>query len=305
MVTADVLNGFDAVVVSNVPRGEYLRGPYKLTAPLVLWISQSYDQPDVQALARPSERLIWDGFAFVSAWQRDTFVEHFSVPTQKSQIMRNAIAPPFHDMPAESPWFARATPPVLVYTSTPYRGLDMLLDAFPIIRAGIPGARLRVFSSMALYRWEKDPFEHLYRRCANTEGVEYVGVVDQPRLARELRGAAALAYPTLFEETSCIAVLEAMAAGAAILTTALGALPETASGFAHMIPPQADKALHAKSFAGMAIDTLQMQQRDPEAAAARREEQIGFVRQNYDWAVRASEWAAWLATLRSPFSSSR
>ena len=50
-------------------------------------------------------------------------------------------------------------------------------------------------------------------------------------LAAELAQAAALAYPSTYPETSCIAALEAMSVGAAVLTTRSGAMPETTAGF--------------------------------------------------------------------------
>jgi len=127
--------------------------------------------------------------------------------------------------------------PVLFYTSTPYRGLDVLLDALPAIRAAVRYAPA-VFSGFAASygtRLEDDPYRALYERCTATDGVDYVGPIAQPDLAREISNAAALAYPSTFAETSCIAVLEAMAAGATIVTTRLGALEETTNGFAKLI----------------------------------------------------------------------
>jgi hypothetical protein len=51
-----------------------------------------------------------------------------------------------------------------------------------------------------------------------------VGSIDEVAFADELQSTAALAYPSTFTEMSCITVLEAMAAGAAVLTTRLGVL---------------------------------------------------------------------------------
>lgn len=298
-LTAQYLNGFDVVVALNSACGATLKREIGVRVPLVLWNQHAFDQPPVQELHRLRERKTWAGFAFVSQWQLDTFVEKFWVPREKSIVLRNAAGPAFAGLPPAVPWFARGAAPVLVYTSTPFRGLDVLLSAFPLIRAAIPDVRLRVFSSMALYqvRPEDDKYRELYARCAATEGAEYVGPVGQARLARELAEAAALAYPSTFAETSCIAVIEAMAAGAAVFTTRLGALPETAGGFASMVDPSDDRTKLAGSFAGMVADALAEMRRESAAAAERREAQLAFIRQNYLWPARAAEWQAWLSSL--------
>src|SRR6185312_6187435 len=68
---------------------------------------------------------------------------------------------------------ARPTPGVrrrrLAYTSTPFRGLDVLLDVFPRIRAACPDTELDVFSSMRVYGMAEEDdrrqFRALYRKA--------------------------------------------------------------------------------------------------------------------------------------------
>src|SRR5262249_38690526 len=150
---------------------------------------------------------------------------------------------------------------------TPYRGLDVLLRAFPLVRSAVPNVRLRVFSGLAVYQVSEaqDPHAGLYRLARETAGVEYVGPVGQRRLAEELAGVGALAYPSTFAETSCICVLEAMATGAAVLTTKLGALPETAAGHARMIEYQHNKGDLANAFAELTISSLRSIEQDPKS----------------------------------------
>ncbi len=97
--------------------------------------------------------------------------------------------------------------------------------------------RLKVFSSLKVSQVteDRDEWEPLYRRCAETAEVEYVGSLTQPELARELRSINILAYPNTFAETSCISVMEALASGGFVVTSNWGYLPETTAGFAHLI----------------------------------------------------------------------
>jgi hypothetical protein len=108
--------------------------------------------------------------------------------------MRNAVSPAFAECPNITPWFATGEVPVLFYTSTPFRGLDVLLNAFPKIRAAVPNVRLRIYSSMSIYQVPEaeDQYRSLYDLARSMDGVEYIGSVSQARLAQELTGTAAL-----------------------------------------------------------------------------------------------------------------
>ncbi len=297
-IPCEVLPRFDFVVVLNLPHGLQLRRELGIRAPLVLWLSHAADQPVVAPLAQPEERDAWSGFAFVSDWQRERFVEQFRIPCDKARVLRNAISPAFAETPLSPAWFERdeqQEPPMLVYTSTPFRGLDVLLLAFRIIRQQIPQLRLRVFSSMAIYQVKaaQDQYRPLYAQCL-TEGVDYRGPVGQARLAQELRGVAGLAYPSTFAETSCIAVLEAMAAGAFIFTTRLGALPETTNGFGYLVDDEPDAQILAERFAAMTVKAWHELLANPAAASQRRAAQAQYVRDRYRWSDRAAEWVSWL-----------
>jgi glycosyltransferase involved in cell wall biosynthesis len=294
-IPADILPRLDFAVVLNCARGPRLRRELGIRAPMVLWLSHAADQPVVAPLAEAEERDGWSGFAFVSDWQQERFVEHFRIPRDKVRVLRNAISPAFAETPLAPAWFECGEPPVLTYTSTPFRGLDVLLMAYRVIRKDIPQLRLRVFSSMAIYQLKaaQDEFRHLYAQCL-AEGVEYRGPLGQTRLAQELCGVAGLAYPSTFAETSCIAVLEAMAAGAFIFTTRLGALPETTNGFGYLVDDEPDPQILAERFAAMTVKALHELETDPAAASQRREAQARFVRDRYRWSDRAAEWVSFL-----------
>jgi hypothetical protein len=88
-----------------------------------------------------------------------------------------------------------------------------------------------------------------------------------------------------------------MAVGASVFTTGLGALPETTSGLAELVDWQPNAELLAESFAAMTVGALSEMQMNPSLAAVRREEQIKFIRDNYQWPSRAREWSGWLSQL--------
>ncbi|MDP6935075.1 MAG: glycosyltransferase, partial [Myxococcota bacterium] len=220
--------GLDVLVVLNrAGKGRRLRDLLGPEQCIVLWVQHDMDQPRIADLGDPDERDSYNAFAFLTLWQRDRFVEAFGIEVERTGILRNAIAPVFQGLyeDGESVLARKASPPVLAYTSTPYRGLSLLLDAFPIIRDTHPEIELEVYSSLQVYQVaeseDQDRYGALYERCRQMPGVIYKGSVPQPELATALTRATLLAYPCIFPETSCIAVMEALAAGCGVVSTYL------------------------------------------------------------------------------------
>jgi tetratricopeptide (TPR) repeat protein len=294
------------VVVTLAGKGQALRALVGPETALVLWIHLPHDQPAVQALDDPAERSVYDLFALVSDWQRRHFVRGFGLDPERTAVLRNAVAPAFLSLFAdnESILGQKTRPPVLAYTSVPYRGLDLLLDALPHIRRAVPGMTLRVFSSMQVYQVRADEdrsrYGWLYDKCRQTEGVEYIGSLPQPELARALKPVSALTYPNTFPETACIAVLEALAAGCRIVTSDLGGIPETAAGFARLVPTSGGRETYLERFVKETVQVLRML---ADSAPAETEDhlrrQVTHVQQHCTWAQRAAQWVCWLSRARA------
>jgi hypothetical protein len=163
-VPSGVLDRFDCVIVLNRSIGHLLRHDQHVSVPLILWTQQADDQPGILDLRDANELKAWTAFAFVSDWQRACYARTFGVPGDKARVLRNAVSPAFAGSGDDLPWFAAGRPPTLFYSSTPFRGLDVLLHAFPTIRSAVPGTRLRIYSSMGVYQVAAadDRYHHLY-----------------------------------------------------------------------------------------------------------------------------------------------
>lgn len=291
----------NVMLASNVLDFRYAVGP---DVKLILWNHHLHDHPDIQPLSDPGAQAAFDGFAMVSQWQREQYIRQFHLDPARTAVLRNAIAPAFANLfPNHTPILPeKSGPPILTYTSTPFRGLNLLLDALPAIRAAIPGTRLEVFSSMKVYQFapEKEQAQYgaLYQRCRETAGVEYCGSIAQPELAQRLRRVTMLAYPNTYPETSCIVVMEALAAGCHVVTSHLGALPETTAGFAaRLIPVGNDAKAYLEQFIAQIISTLQDSSRDSAANESLLRSQIDKVNAELTWKQRAAEWQEWLERL--------
>lgn len=128
----------------------------------------------------------------------------------------------------------------LVWSSSPNRGLDMLLHNFKMIRARVPDAELHVYygfdtwETMARQRGIADELAAIERFKAllpplggERDGVHNHGKRPQPEVAAAYMRAKVWPYLTGFTETSCITAMEAQAAGCVPVCSAVGALPET------------------------------------------------------------------------------
>jgi len=298
-LTPEVLEAADVIVVSNHAMGRTLRGAVGARARMVLWSGHATNGPEVSPLRDPVERAAWDAFALVSRWQAGEYVASFGIEPSRIAILRNAVAPAFEIQYPRKAWFESGKPPVLAYTTTPYRGLEVLRVAFPRIRASVPGARLKIFSGMKVYQVpdDKDPHRKLYRRCAAIPGVEHIGNISQVELAEAMSDVDILAYPSIFAETSCISVMEAMAAGCLVVASSLAALPETMAGHGTVVPLVDEPGRFATAYANVVVSVIAGACNDPAAMVAKLDKQVGFARSTYTWKARADEWRTFLSRL--------
>lgn len=275
--------------------------PFTRGKPLILFTGHSSLERSMQALGRPEERDCWDHFVFKSNWQAEAMRTTFALDPGRISIITNAVSPAFEALPERTSFpFLEGRPPVFYFSSTPFRGLDILAEAFPTIARALPGARARVYSSMAPYQSHEreTEFGGLYRAC-QAAGMDYIGSLSQPELAMAVASADALAFPSTYAETSCITLMEAMAGSTLILSRALGAIPETAAGFGYLLPEPAKlrRPALAAAFAGLVIRTLKSAQARPRQAAARLRLQRRYCLANYSWPSKAKEWEATLAEI--------
>ncbi|MBC8794014.1 MAG: hypothetical protein C6Y20_20640 [Tagaea sp. CACIAM 22H2] len=287
---------FDAAIVLNdAGPGRILREALPDRAKLLLWTQHAHDQPAMFALSDPSP---WDLVVAISDWHRAKMIETYRLDPARTRVRRNAIAPVFEDVE-----FGTGDGPArLVYTSTPFRGLTVLLGVFPRLRDMFPGITLDVFSSLAVYQVaaKDDPFAQLAQYVRDMPGVNLRGSIPQRDLARELARADFLAYPSVFAETGCIAAMEAVAAGLDVVASRLGALPEATMGFGKLaaIDPVAlgDEAF-VRRYLEILAAAIDARKRDPAKWRAERVHAAKAMREEGTWSKRAAEWERLLVAL--------
>ncbi len=262
----------------------------------VVWQHLSYDQPNVQYMRDRKFVDSVDYFIYVSHWQYNKFREHFQIPEYKSFIIKNAT-PKFEVKPKVMEGKIK-----LLYTSTPWRGLAILIRAIDILNKTRNDFELDIYSSTKIYgdafeESEKGKFDSLFDKCKSTNNVNFRGYGLNQQIRQALEDTHIYVYPSIFEETSCLSVIEAMSAGCHVVTTNYGALPETCGEFATMIEFDSSAQNLIERYADTLNSVLDNYKNN--LYKEDLELQIKYYEKYYSWNTRIQEWNNFLNYVRS------
>lgn len=254
------------------------------------WITDLPGDPASEHLANGG----WSKFhklIFVSHWQMQRFIERHNIPWSMCTVMLNAIEPLAQPNRTEGPQRVKR----LVYTPTPHRGLEILTSAFETLQKERDDLELHVFSSFKIYGWgERDEhFKELFERLQNNKQVVYHGFKSNKEVKTQLPNFDIFAYPSIWPETSCITLMEAMSAGLVCVHPAYGALPETAMNLTLMYDWHEDQKQHENIFTQslrFAIDNI-----DKFSENLKIQKLVADIL--YNWNVRERQWLNLLVSL--------
>ena len=225
------LNGFDLVV--SVRRPEL--ADWGISARRkVLWL-QDVSLGDFLTKDRIEK---FDNFMMVSHWQAEQYrILYGDAITEKAIITSNAINTDliyecFKEMLENK---KDKDPYRFVYSSSPERGLEHLLDMWLYIKEVMPEASLHIYYGTSIldiranldlnFLLEKNRIFHKINLLKDY-GVHFHGAVGQKDLYRDMWQSSWWVYPTRYLETNCITAQEAVACGLIPIVNPVGALPE-------------------------------------------------------------------------------
>ena len=205
------------------------------------------EDPEASHLKNSSSRDRFHKLVFSSNWQYNRYCDVLGIPRNDlSAIIETAIEPIDIKTINKSKDEVR-----LIYTSTPHRGLELLVPVFIELCKKHDNITLDVFSSFKIYGWQDadKPYEELFKICREHPKINYHGFAKSNTDVREaLAKAHILAYPCIWQETSCRSVIEAMSAGLLCVHPNYAALSDTAGGMNFMYQWNEDRTAHANRF---------------------------------------------------------
>jgi len=181
-----------------------------------LW-SRTYSRALVPRVVRAADRVIT-----ISDFSRRELVELLRVPEEQIRVVPPAVGEPFR------PEGERADGEYVLAVGTvePRKNLERVAEA-----ARLAGVELRVAGAPG---WGDVQ--------VGGDGVRFLGYVSDDELARLYRGAACVAYASLYEGFG-IPVLEALACGAPVVTSEGTPMAELANGAAVLVDPYESSAI--------------------------------------------------------------
>lgn len=197
----------------------------------LLWVHDIHCGPASPQMERWLHR--FDRVLCLSKWHAGFFASCYpTLHPDKIIVTRNGIDPGR---------FSKEVPKLnhMVFSSSPNRGLELLLANFREIRAHIPDAELHIYYGFDTWETmaraannapelaEIARYKALIAIAESRGGVFFHGRQPQPVLADAFLRAKVWGYLTTFPETSCISAMEAMAAGCLPICSRVAALGET------------------------------------------------------------------------------
>ena len=284
-VSKDILD--QVQICTSIP-GKVPIDPNKLN---ILWQKNAYNQPNLQEFFRNKDRhKEYDWYVFNSHWNYEKFRYYFDIPTDRSVVIKNGL-----DFFPKRKIYKKGDPIKIIHHCTPWRGLNVLLLAMQDIKD--PNITLDVYSSSKVYGSEfsddndKD-FYPLYEQAKQLPNVNYIGYKPHEYIKEVMPNYDMFVYPSIFEETSCVSALEALASGVHVITNNFGALYETCAEWPVYISYSTNYEQMAQDTA-VAIKTAANYLHE-DFIQDHLDDQQKFYKKFYHWNKKKFEWTTFL-----------
>jgi glycosyltransferase involved in cell wall biosynthesis/SAM-dependent methyltransferase len=178
----------------------------------------------------------------VSEWHRKQIIKTYDIQAENVTAIKNGVDYSMFEGIKEE-----RISNSLFYMARPERGLENLVKKDGIMEK-LPECHLYVCGYDNTTPNMRQYYEALWQRCKELPNVTNLGPLGKRELYEWLHKVMLYVYPTTFEDTSCIAVLEANAAGTPVIASKISAVPETIKDGGSILVPLKNGQVDDKQF---------------------------------------------------------
>lgn len=259
------------------------------------WLHDLPEDPSTNHLKDAESRARFHKIIYCGNWQAQRYRDMLGVPHDDHSIVLETAIDPIEAV--EKPKDVIR----LIYTSTPQRGLDILVPVFEELAKKHENIELDIFSSYKIYGWEEmdKKFEPLYERAKAHPKIRYHGFAPHEEVVKALQQAHIHAYPNIWLECNSASVIEAMSARCLCVHPNYGGLVDTSGNmnFVYNWVPNVNE--HANKFMAVMEQAISIVQKNETQNYLNLVKMYADTR--YNWTKIAAQWTDLLSGMRNQY----
>lgn len=227
----------------------------------------------------------FDQIVFVSHWLQEQYYMYHKIPYNAGTVLYNAIEPIKQYDKTDPKKNLR-----IVYFTDPRRGLDYLYPVINELSQQYPQIKLHVYPNITKFDKLDEGYDELLELIGSHDNMVLHKNTSNDKIREVLKKSHIFAYPSVWQETFCLPLVEALSAGCYCVHSSLGALKETSLGLTQMYSFSDNRQNH--------VDKLYVEMKK---AVMLHHYNYDYVKQNtdttktiadfkYDWSRRKLEW---------------
>jgi len=216
-------NVCDIILFNRIPASTFRN--YVGHKKMYIWCHDAYDQNNCKWMINADPTKLFEKVFFVSEWQRGTCHRYLNFNISASEILPNCLDPHMDFSPSLEKSMNR-----LIFTSVPYKGIDVLKDIFDslCIKTKRDDLEFYIYSSLGLYNQKESDsqYEKVFHSLINTSGIHVKESVPMLEINKQYILSNLLIHPGLYHETFGRVFIDGMMCGCLPVTVNNGASKE-------------------------------------------------------------------------------